>query len=116
MPAGCGSGDHRSMDTYPPYPATDVRPPTSPLVGAVAAVCVYEVAAVSVNHALQHDLLPSLSSLIQRTTVKGVASRAVQPPWVRGGGALGFGLVAGVAGAALSRRGRGPGGPATARR
>jgi hypothetical protein len=75
------------------------------LAAAVAAACLYEVAAQAVNNSLDMDVLPSFSTTWQGVTLRKVAAKSRPPPWTRTGATMGVGF--GYYALTGRRRGRG---------
>jgi len=73
-----------------------------PVMGAVVALCAYEVVADVVNDMLDADLLPSFRHVIERFSW-GRVSRALVPRWGPSATVVAGGILAGAAVRARSR-------------
>jgi hypothetical protein len=71
--------------------------PAAVLGGIIAAGCLYQLGAESLNRAVGFDVVPSFTDVLARTSLRQIARRR-PPKWMQTGSTMGVGLVAGVVG------------------
>jgi hypothetical protein len=99
-PASVASMD---ADTAPVLRPTYAPTPRSAIGGGIAVLGLWEVAAVTVNRALDQTVVPRPSTLVTRASSRAVL-RWLSPPWLRVAGLLAAGAVIGFVGVHLPRR------------